>query len=322
MAIAFAIGIGLVMILAVFVSVLIGSPDKGKQIARRLEGTAPELGSSIEEAAHEALIRDEQLSTLPWLNRALLGWSRIDHVRAMIAQAGMETKPGQILLSSAVGAFAGYLFVHIFFGGYALAMIAAIVLGLAPIGTVYFKRMRRMNNFEKNFAEAIDLLARAVRSGHSLNTGMEIVGQEMAEPIAGEFRKTFEEQHLGLQFREALINLTHRVPLQDVRFFAAALIIQEETGGNLAEILGNLSATIRERFKIRGEVKVKTAQGRMTAAILICLPPAMLALLFFVNPEYISTLFTDAIGMYILIGAVIMQVIGTLFIWKIVSIEV
>jgi len=179
-----------------------------------------------------------------------------------------------------------------------------------------------MSAFEKNFPEALDLLARAVRAGHALNTGMEIVGQEMAEPIAGEFRKTYEEQRLGLQFREALINLSTRVPSQDVRFFVTALIIQDETGGNLAEILGNLSATVRDRFRIRGEVRVKTAQGRLTAVILISIPPGMLILVNFINPEYTRILFTDIYGILALAAAAGLQIIGAFILWKIVNIQV
>jgi tight adherence protein B len=200
--------------------------------------------------------------------------------------------------------------------------LAAVGFGSIPIGIVYVKRFRRLSSFESNFAEAIDLLARAVKAGHGLNTGMEIVGQEMSEPIAGEFRKTYEEQRLGLQFREALLNLTNRVPLQDVRFFAAALIIQDETGGNLAEILGNLSATVRDRFKIRGEVRVRTAQGKLTAMILISLPLAMLILMNLVNPEYGGVLFKDPLGLLALGVAATMQIIGGFILWSIVNIEI
>jgi tight adherence protein B len=179
-----------------------------------------------------------------------------------------------------------------------------------------------MREFEKNFPEAIDLLARAVRSGHSLGTGMEIVGQEMTEPVAGEFRKTFEEQHLGLHFRETLINMTERMPLQDVRFFAAALIIQDETGGNLAEILSNLSATVRDRFKIRGDVRTRTAAGRLTAIILSLLPPMMLMLMYILNPEYTHVLLTDVLGLILLAVAACMQIVGAIILWNIVNIRV
>lgn len=306
---------------AVLGAMLVGSPDKARQMARRLEGSAP-VEESYEAAASSQLIRDEGLSTLPWLNRVLGNWSRIGHVRALLSQAGMETKPGQIVLSAAVLALGTYVVAHLFSGGIVMPIIYAIIVGSTPVDIIFYRRSRRMSAFEKNFPDAIDLLARAVRAGHALNTGMEIVGQEMTEPIAGEFRKTFEEQRLGLQFREALFNLSTRVPSQDVRFFATALIIQDETGGNLAEILGNLSATVRDRFRIRGEVRVRTAQGRLTAIILMSLPPTMLLLINFLNPEYCSVLFTNIYGIMMLGGAALLQVLGAFVLWRIVDISV
>jgi tight adherence protein B len=214
------------------------------------------------------------------------------------------------------------LIAYAFFGSLLVPVISALAVGSIPVAMIYFRLRARLRAFERSFPEAIDLLARAVRAGHALYNGIEIVGQEMNEPLAGEFRKTFEEQRLGLQFREALINLSNRVPLQDVRFFAAALIIQEESGGNLAEILGNLSSTVRERFKIRGEVRVKTAQGRLTAVVLTSLPPLILIVLNFLNPGYCKALFTDRYGITALASAAGLQVIGGMLLWKIVRIDV
>jgi tight adherence protein B len=321
MALLISIIIGVAIIAAALGFLLIGSPDKAQQIARRLEGSA-QTQDSYEAAASSQLMRDDGLSTLPWLNRALGKWSRIGYVRALLSQAGMETKPGQIILMTGVLTLGTYIVSHLFFGGILMPVLYAIGVGSVPIGRVFYLRHKRLSAFEKNFPEAIDLLTRAVRAGHALNTGMEIVGQEMAEPIAGEFRKTYEEQRLGLHFREALINLTTRVPLQDVRFFATALIIQDETGGNLAEILGNLSATVRDRFRIRGEVRVRTAQGRLTAVILMSLPPAILILVNLMNPEYTSILFTDVYGIFALGVAAGLQIIGAFILWRIVDIQV
>ncbi|HTC63227.1 MAG TPA: type II secretion system F family protein [Candidatus Saccharimonadales bacterium] len=321
MGITIFIVIGSAIIAIVLGFMLIGNQDKSQQIARRLAGSVP-VQESVEASASAQLMRDEGLSTLPWLNRFLASWSRIDYVRNLLMQAGMDTKPGQILLMSGVAFLGTFEIGHLFFGGNIAPFLTAIILGSLPICVVYFKRYQRLSAFESNFPEAIDLLARAVKAGHGLNTGMEIVGQEMSEPIAGEFRTTYEEQRLGLHFREALINLTKRVPLQDVRFFAAALIIQDETGGNLAEILGNLSATVRDRFKIRGEIRVRTAQGKLTAAILVSLPIAMLFLMNFVNPEYSSSLYKDPLGLLALAVAATMQIIGAFILWAIVNIEV
>jgi tight adherence protein B len=322
MALALSVMVGVAITAVVFGFIWIGSPDRTQRIARRLEGSAPTVHESYEASPGAPLIRDEGFSSLPWLDRALGNWSKIGAVRSLLFQAGIQTKPGQILLTCAVSALAAYLFAYSFFARALVAVAIGVFFALVPIGVIYFRRHARLRSFEKSFPEAIDLLARAVRAGHALSSGIEIVGQEMNEPIAGEFRKTFEEQRLGLEFREALINLSKRVPLQDVRFFAAALIIQDETGGNLAEILANLAATVRERFKIRGDVRVRTAQGRLTASILTSLPPAMLILLNFLNPSYCRVLFTDPLGISALAGAAGLQVVGAFILWRIVNIDV
>jgi len=321
MALFASLVIGAAIVIAALGFLLIGRKDVAKQIERRLEANAPSQ-QSIEKSASAQLIRDEGLSTLPWLDRTLASWSRINYVRKLLSQAGMDTKPGLILLMTGVAGLGSYLVLHLFIENITLPLIFGIAIGSIPIMTVYVRRNMRMRAFEKNFPEAIDLLARAVRAGHSLSTGMEIVGQELTEPVAGEFRKTFEEQHLGLHFRETLINMTERMPIQDVRFFAAALIIQDETGGNLAEILSNLSATVRDRFKIRGDVRVRTAQGRATAVILSSLPPLMLVLMNILNPEYSHVLYTDRYGIIALAVAAIMQIVGAFILWSIVNIQV
>ena len=176
--------------------------------------------------------------------------------------------------------------------------------------------------FEETFPEALDLLGRAVRAGHAFTTGLEMISKECAEPLAGEFRTAFEEQNFGLPLRDALLNMAERVPIVDVRFFITALLIQKETGGNLAEILDGLARVIRERFRIYRDVQVKTAQGRLTAGILICLPIAMLGVLSILNPGYVKILFTDPKGPVMLITAGVLQIIGSMILWKIIHFEV
>lgn len=321
MALALSLMVGIAISIAVFGFIWMATPDSTQRIVRRLEQSRPPA-ESYAAASSAPLIRGEELSALPWLDRALGSWSKIDDLQLLLSQAGMETKPGQLLLTAAVVAMLAYLIAYSFFGRVWVGAAAALVTGAIPVITIFCKRAARLRAFEKSFPEAIDLLARAVRAGHALYNGIEIVGQEMSEPLAGEFRKTFEEQRLGLEFREALVNFTKRVPLQDVKFFAAALTIQDETGGNLAEILANLAATVRERFKIRGDVRVKTAQGRLTAVILTSLPPSMLVLLSFMNPVYSKVLFTDPYGITALSVAAALQVIGAVILWRIVDIDV
>jgi len=268
------------------------------------------------------LVRDELLSDVPALNKLLVRWGWAKRFSDYIEQAGVRSKPGKILLLSMVIGVGAYLIVAVVSPYILIALAAGLLAATIPMAVVAFKRTRRFREFEKHFPEALDLLARAVRAGHAITTGLEMVGKEMADPVAGEFRTTFEEQNFGLPLRDALLNLTERIPLLDVRFFVTAMLIQKETGGNLAEILDNLSRVIRERFRIRGEVRIRTAQGRMTAGILIALPPLMMFLLNTLNPTYMKPLFTETLGHWMLLIAGTLQLVGSIILWKIVHIEV
>ena len=295
------------------------APDK--VVAKRLDAIerSAKRGS---ESLELKVVRDELLSDVPALHRMLLKWKLSDKLRNFIGLAGMKVKPGRLILLSAILAVAAFLIGTRMMDNSLFGILFVPVGGLIPIGVVAFKRRGRLKAFEKVFPEAIDLLGRAVRAGHSFSTGLEMITTELPEPVAGEFRTTFEEQNFGLPLRDALLNLSERVPLIDVRFFVTAVLIQKDTGGNLAEILDNLSHVVRERFRILGEVKVKTAQGRLTAAILISLPPIMGVVLRFMNPSYMKPLFEDPIGPWIIALAVFLQVVGSLMLWKIVNIDV
>jgi tight adherence protein B len=235
----------------------------------------------------------------------------------------MTTKPGKLLLTSAIAGLGAFVVVADFLNvNFLFAILAFIVAAVIPISVVAFQRRRRLAKFEEHFPDALDLLGRAVRAGHPFTSGLEMISKESSEPIAGEFRKTFEEQNFGLPLRDALLNMTTRVPIVDVRFFVTALMIQKETGGNLAEILDELSRVIRDRFRIYREVQVRTAQGRLTAMILIALPIGMMLILEVVNPTYLRVMFEDPLGPPMLGVAAGLQILGSLIIWKIVHIEV
>jgi len=265
------------------------------------------------------LVRDEMMSSVPWLHRLMLQWSWSTKLQDYLVQAGMTTKPAKIVLMSGVLGVAGYLISGYFIPHFFAAAPIGIIAALIPL---VVRRSRRLRKFEEHFPEALDLLGRAVRAGHAFTTGLEMISKECAEPLAGEFRTAFEEQNFGLPLRDALMNLAERVPIIDVRFFITALMIQKETGGNLAEILDGLARVIRERFRIYRDVRVRTAQGRLTAGILIALPIAMMAILSIINPKYISILFTDPQGPKMLIIAAVLQVIGSAILWKIIHFEV
>ncbi len=268
------------------------------------------------------LVRDEMMSGVPWLHQMMMKWSWSTKLQDFVMQAGLTLKPAKLLMICGIVGLGSYLGAGYFLPHFYFTLPIGIIAALLPIAFVAFKRKLRLRKFEEHFPEALDLLGRAVRAGHAFTTGLEMISKECAEPLAGEFRTAFEEQNFGLPLRDALLNLTERVPLIDVRFFVTALLIQKETGGNLAEILDGLARVIRDRFRIYREVQVRTAQGRLTAGILIALPIMMLIILGGLNPQYIGVLFTDPKGPIVLAVAAIMQIIGSAILWKIIHFEV
>jgi tight adherence protein B len=274
------------------------------------------------ESSDMGLFVDDRLSDVPWLHSLLTHWSFIATFRKYIAQSGVKIKPGKLLLVCATAGLGAGFAVQLFFPNWLLAGAIGLAAGFVPIVFVAIKRKSRLGQFEKTFPEAIDLLGRSVRAGHAFTSGLEMIAKELPEPVSTEFQTVFDEQNFGVPLRDALLGLTKRVPLLDVQFFVVALIIQKETGGNLAEILDNLSQVIRERFKIYGEVKTKTAHGRMTAGILMALPPGIMGLMEFLSPDYIGLLFTDVWGHYMLGVAATMQIVGCLMLWKLVQTKV
>jgi len=188
-----------------------------------------------------------------------------------------------------------------------------------PFLVIAVKRQKRFLKFEEIFPDAIDLLGRAVRAGHAFTTGLDLIAKEMPSPVSDEFNRTYTEQNLGLPLRDALENLMRRVPLPDVRIFVTALMIQRDSGGNLAEILDNLSHVIRERFKLMRQVRVYTAQGRLSLYMLLAIPPFMGIAMYFLNRKYITLLFTDPLGLRFLTVGIILQVIGYFVLRKVIQ---
>jgi tight adherence protein B len=234
----------------------------------------------------------------------------------------VRTTPGTIALIS-FGVAAGSAFLVMFFARQAWAPFVAATLGLM-VPTLFLMRQRsvRMKKFEEQFPEALDLLSRAIRAGHAFQTAMQMVADELGEPVGPEFRKTFEQQNYGLPLRDALNQMIERIPIIDVRFFVTAVLIQRETGGNLSEILDNLAHVVRERFKVLRQVRVHTAHGRFTGWVLLALPAALAIALNFINPEHMQLLFRERMGQMMLMGAVVMQTIGFIWIKKVIKIEV
>jgi len=201
------------------------------------------------------------------------------------------------------------------------ALVLAIMAASVPYLFVRHKATKRLALFEEQFPEAIDLIARALRAGHALPTALQMVGEEIPEPVGGEFKFLFDQQNYGLSLTDALRNFGQRVPLLDARFFVTAVQTQREMGGNLSEVLDKLSAVIRERFKVKRQVRAVSAHGRITGVVLGLLPPAVAGVLFVLSPEHIRLLVDDPLGVYMVVGALSLQVIGVVAIRKIVDVE-
>jgi tight adherence protein B len=269
-----------------------------------------------------ALLRDEMLSEIPALDNILRRSERISNFQAVLSQAGIEMRAGNMLIMC--------LACGIVLGGIALVVGQSAVFGWAglflgafmPYSYASYRRGKRFQKFEALFPEAIDTLARAVRAGHAFTTAIELISDEVAEPVSSEFRKLFDEQKFGMPVRDALLNLAERMPLVDVKFFVTAVMLQRETGGNLAEILDNLSYMIRERFKIMRQVRVFTAQGRLTMILLMALPPVIVLVMEIMNPSFIRPLFADPLGHTAVVIGITLQTIGYFVIRKIIQIQV
>ena len=269
-----------------------------------------------------ALVRDEQLSKIPALDELLRRSARVSAIQESLEQAGMKFRAGNfIMLCILCGTLAGLAAV-LYTKNPAIAWAALVIGAVLPYSVVSYRRQKRFEKFEELFPEAIDTLARAVRAGHAFTTALEMICDETTEPLAGEFRKLYEEQKFGMPVRDALMNLTERVPLVDIKFFVTAVMLQRETGGNLAEILDNLSYVIRERFKVQRQVRVHTAQGRLTMALLMAMPPVVVAVLAVFSPEFVHPLFYDPIGHTLLVASISLQTVGYFVIRKIIKIQV
>jgi len=243
-------------------------------------------------------------------------------LQALLSQADLHWSAGTLLSSCSVCFLFGVIAVYWRLGLFFPAMGAGVLLGAAPLGWVFHKRTKRLNRFQEGLPEALDLMVSALRAGHSLIAAMGSVARECADPVGCEFKTCFEEQNFGLAMKIALDNLINRVPLQDVRIFATAVMIQRESGGNLAEVLDKTSHIIRERFRLKRQVGVHTAQGRMTGWVLMFLPVFLGVALYFVNPELMGTLWTDPTGRKMLWAALGLLVIGGYIIHSIVNMDV
>jgi tight adherence protein B len=298
--------------------------DRRNSQARILKDRLAAERKAPERAPEEelALLRDEQLSQIPALDTFLRRSTRVSDLQKMLAQADVSLRVTNFLGISALTGVAATIIAYVLSKRVEVAWVALLVGFVLPYSYASIRRNKRFEKFEELFPEAIDTLARAVRAGHAFTTALEMITAEVSEPVSGEFRQLYEEQKFGMPVRDALLNLTDRMPLVDVKFFVTAVMLQRETGGNLAEILDNLSYVIRERFKIQRQVRVYTAQGRLTMALLMGMPPIIVTTMLLLNPSFIRPLFSDPIGHFLLVAGITLQTIGYFVIRKIIRIQV
>jgi tight adherence protein B len=319
--IALAICLG---IFAVAVMVLMTMGTGGtKRVNLRLAALDHEFAPTDSEEQITDIRREQKkLSPIPWLNHWLVRMNLASAASLYLYQAGVTLSLGTLFMISVAGsaALGGLLFLR-FGAGFPMLLLSAIFLPV-PFFYVRMKRAKRLSKLEQQLPEALGMMVSALRVGHSLIASVGAVAQESSDPIGGEMRKCFDEQNYGVDLRTALVNLTDRAPIQDFRIFVAAVLIQKESGGNLAEVLEKVAQTTRERFRLKKQVSVHTAQGRMTGWILSLLPVALGVGMYFVNPDGISVLWKRSIGLKMLYTAIGMDIVGALIIRKIVAIRV
>ena len=315
----------LVLFIVVMVAITVASKfwdaKRKKQVSSMLETAA---GEKAPEISLSNLLMEPSDDHRSWFERFIEGLDFAQKLQTQMQQAGLDWTPTKFLILSVmcsfIGGLAGLRFPILGFG------ISSVVFGLMTACLPYFHvrrtRTKRLNKLEEQFPEALEFLARSMRAGHAFTISLEMLGEELPEPLGQEFRTLFNEQNLGAALEVALSNLCNRVPLLDVRFFSSSVLLQKQTGGNLAEILTRLADVIRERFRLKGQVKAASAHGRLTATILMIMPIGTMFALLVVSPGYLQGMAKDPDGRWLIAFAIIGQILGNYFIRRIIKIKV
>ena len=285
------------------------------------------LAEAIRASAHSQdadvrLAREELLSEIPWMNRVLVKIEITARLKRIIDQADSQITVMRLVLFSATAGVMAFLAISMISTSYLLMTVVAVIAAVFPISHILMKRKARLKKFLQLLPDALDLMSRGVSAGHAFTESLHMVATEMPEPVATEFRKTYEEQNLGLSLKLALENLVHRVPLLDLRMCVTAVLIQRETGGNLSELLEKVAHTIRERFRIMEDLKTLTLSSRWSAWLLCCLPIALALYMSVMNPNYMNVMWSDPRGHWLLAIAAIMQILGMLLVQRIMKIKI
>ncbi len=290
-------------------------------LKRRLKLISSNQPLSLDEISAQALIRHEELSSIGFFHRILVALPRLAHLRDMLNKSGNPMNLGSLLLLCGTLGLAG-IATGLAFKLHMFSVFIGIFLSFIPIFVLKKMKARRMAAFETQFPEAVELVTRALKAGHSFSAGLRMASSEMADPIKTEFGRTFEDYSYGKTMADALAGLVERVELTDVKFFAAAVNLQRETGGNLTELLENLGFVIRERFKLQRTVSALSAEGRLSGKILAAMPPGLFAVLWFTTPDYISMALDHPIGQIVLLLGVAFEVMGMIVINQMIKLDI
>jgi tight adherence protein B len=310
----------LFLVLGAYLAATQGTDAKRKRLQKRLSEAL--LHSAHTDDIEVVLARNELMSEIPALNRVLLRVQTALQLKRMLDQADLHITPSRLVMFSGMAGILALLAVSIITISLPLIILSGVVAALLPFLHVWWKRKRRFDQFLEHLPDALELMSRALSAGHAFSEALHMVAEEMPDPIAGEFRKTYEEQNLGLSLKLALENLMERIPLLDLRMCVTAVLIQRETGGNLGEILEKVAYTIRERFRIMGDLKTLTTSSRLSAWLLCGLPIFVAIAVTFMNPDYMAVLWKDQRGHYLIAAAIFMQITGMLIVRKILNIKI
>ncbi|HWI81804.1 type II secretion system F family protein [Ramlibacter sp.] len=291
--------------------------------ATRLQRRLQDLATARRATQNAQLLKQGALSDAPAMQRMLQGFSRMRLLERTIMQSGLNWTVSRLLTGCAVLALAGWVAMSsVAHETATMSALAALAAASLPLLYLHRRRKQRLARIEAQLPEALDLMSRGLRAGHAFSSVLKMAGEELAQPVAGEFRGVHEEVNFGISLQQALTNLSERVPITDLRYFVVAVLVQRESGGNLTEILDNLSRLLRERAKLLGRVRVLSAEGRMSAWILVIMPFALAAAMNLVNPKFMSLLWTDPIGISLIKFMLALMVFGVLAMRQIIRIRV
>ena len=310
----------LFLVLGAYLIATHGTDKKRVALQKRLNEAL--LHSAQTDDIDVVLARNELMSEIPWVNRTLVNLQAALQLKRMLDQADLHITPSRLLMFSFMAGMLGALAASVLTIFIPLMIMAGLICAALPLVHVWYRRKKRFDAFLEQLPDALDLISRALSAGHAFSEALHMVSLEMPEPVATEFRKAYEEQNLGLSVKLALENLTQRMPLLDLKMCVTAVLIQRETGGNLAEILEKVSYTIRERFRIMGDLKTLTTSSRLSAWLLCGLPIFVAIAVTVMNPDYMSVLWRDPRGHYLIAAALLLQITGMLIVRKILQIKI